>query len=225
MNTHLVTAGGRPGRAPGHPPGPRAGWPVMVALVGLSAVPVTAGTLRLLQLTGGAQVLPADARMDGSPAPVVVHVVAAALFALVGAAQLLPRFRRVHPAWHRRTGRIVAFAGLLVAGSALWMTLLYPQKPGTGPLLFVLRLGFASLMAGCLVLGFAAIRRRDVAAHRAWMIRAYAVGLAAGTQAFTGGLSEAVLGTGVLRDDLAKGAGWVVNLAVAEYVIRRGAPA
>ena len=46
----------RPGRAPGHAPGPRAGWPVMVALVGLSAVPVTAGTLRLLQLTGGAQV-------------------------------------------------------------------------------------------------------------------------------------------------------------------------
>ena len=45
-------------------------------------------------------------------------------------------------------------------------------------------------MAACLVLGVAAIRRRDIAAHRAWMIRAYAIGLAAGTQVFTEGFGE-----------------------------------
>lgn len=61
-------------------------------------------------------------------------------------------------------------------------------------------------MAACLVLGFTAIRRRDIAAHRAWMIRAYAIGLGAGTQAFTEGFGEAVFGTGVLQADLAKGA-------------------
>ncbi len=78
-------------------------------------------------------------------------------------------------------------------------------------------------MVACLVLGFTAIRRRDIAAHRAWMVRAYAIGLAAGTQAFTAGISGAVFGAGELRDDLAKGAGWVINLAVAEWVIRRPA--
>ena len=64
-------------------------------------------------------------------------------------------------------------------------------------------------------------RRRDLAAHRAWMIRAYALSLGAGTQVITEGLSQGVLGSGVFHDDLAKGAGWAVNLAVAELAIRR----
>ena len=148
----------------------------------------------------------------------MAHIVGAAVFALVGAFQLVPGSARRHRAWHRRAGRVVAVAGLLVAGSALWMTLFYAPQPGTGDLLYVLRLVFASAMAACLVLGFTAIRRRDIAAHRAWMIRAYAIGLAAGTQVFTEGIGGAVFGTGEVRDDLAKGAGWVINLAVAEWV-------
>jgi hypothetical protein len=87
----------------------------------------------------------------------------------------------------------------------------------------MLRLVFTSAMATSLLLGVAAIRRRDTAAHRAWMIRAYAIGLAAGTQAFTDGIAAAIFGTGELRADLAKGAGWVINLAVAEWVIRQPA--
>ena len=57
----------------------------------------------------------------------------------------------------------------------------------------MIRLVVASAMAVCVVLGFAAIRRRDIAAHRAWMIRAYALALGAGTQAFTEGFGEALL--------------------------------
>jgi hypothetical protein len=53
-------------------------------------------------------------------------------------------------------------AGLLVAISALWMTLFYQAQPGTGDLLYVLRLVFGSVMASCLVLGFAAVRRPGV---------------------------------------------------------------
>jgi hypothetical protein len=71
------------------------------------------------------------------------------------------------------------------------------------------------------VLGFTAIRRRDITAHRAWMVRAYALGLGAGTQVLTQGLTEAVLGNDVVVGDLAKGAGWLINLAVAEWLLRR----
>ena len=71
------------------------------------------------------------------------------------------------------------------------------------------------------MLGFSAIRRGDVTTHRAWMTRAYAIALAAGTQVVTLAVGSAVFGTSVLVTDLALGAGWVVNLAVAELVIRR----
>ncbi|GAA3606524.1 DUF2306 domain-containing protein [Microlunatus ginsengisoli] len=195
-------------------------WPVPVVLVALAVVPLTAGSLRLLQLAGGPALMPADDRFTGVPVvALVVHIAGAAVFALLGALQF-PRLRTGR-GWHRRAGRIVAGAGLAVAGSALMLTLLAEPQPGTGDLLYVLRLVFGSAMAGCVVLGLSAIRRRDVAAHRAWMIRGYAIGLAAGTQVFTEGISDAVFGTGELRSDLAKGAGWVINLLIAEWVLRR----
>ncbi|QIX27587.1 DUF2306 domain-containing protein [Nocardioides sp. JQ2195] len=194
-------------------------WPVPVALIVLSAIPLTAGALRLVQLAGGPAVIPADHRFTGFPAALVVHIVGAGIFAFVGAFQFVPGLRR--RSWHRRAGRVLAVAGVLVAGSALWLTLFHEAQPGTGDLLYAFRLMFASAMAACLVLGFTAIRRRETEAHSAWMTRAYALGLGAGTQAFTEGIADAVFGAGELTGDLAKGAGWVINLAVAEWVIRR----
>jgi uncharacterized membrane protein len=199
------------------------GWAVPTALIALSAVPLAAGAARLVQLAGGPAALPADPRFAGQALPVVVHLLGVATYVLVGALQFVPRFRRRHLTWHRRAGRVVAAAGLLVTGSALWMTLMFARKPGTGELLYALRLVVAPVTATALVLGILAARRHDLAAHRAWMIRAYALSLAAGTQAFTGGVGGALIGTGPLAGDIAKAAGWVINLAVAEWVIRRGA--
>lgn len=202
---------------------PRAGkaWPVTVLLIALAAIPVTSGLLRLVQLGGGPQVMPPDGRFTAAPAAVVVHVLASAVFALAGAFQFLPRLRRRGKSWHRRAGRVVAAAGLLVALSGLWLTMGYSAKAGTGDLLHSARLVVASAIAASLVQGVAAIRRRDVAAHGAWMIRAYALGLGAGTQVFTEGFGSTVFGTGVMASDLEKIAGWVVNALVAEYVVRR----
>jgi uncharacterized membrane protein len=201
----------------------RTGWAIPTALVALCLVPVTSGSLRLVQLAGGPEIMPADDRFLGWPMALVVHIVGSAVFALVGAFQLVPAIRRRHPGWHRRAGRVLAVAGLMVAGSALWLTLFYDPQPGTGPLLLVVRLVVAPAMAGCLVVGVVAARRRDFTAHRAWMIRAYAIAVGAGTQVFTQGFGEAVLGRGELTGDLLKAAGWVINLAVAEWVVRRPA--
>jgi hypothetical protein len=60
---------------------PKASWPVPVALVAVSTIPLTAGTLRLIQLAGGPAVIPADARFIGFPVALVVHIVGAAVFA------------------------------------------------------------------------------------------------------------------------------------------------
>lgn len=197
------------------------GLRVPAGLVALGAIPVLAGTARLVELAGGPVVIPTDPRFTTSPAAVVIHVVCAIVFALVGAFQFAGGLRRRHPGWHRAAGRALVIAGLGVAVSAMWLTLTYPAKEGTGDLLYVLRLLFASAMVVAIIRAVTAIRRRDVAAHRAWMIRAYAIGLAAGTQAFTEGVGRVLFDGNVLALDASRGLGWVINLAVAEWVIRR----
>lgn len=193
------------------------------ALIALVLVPTLFGSLRLIGLAGGPQLMPADPRMTASPLPVIVHVVSAIGYAVLGAFQFSTVLRRRRPGWHRVAGRVLVVLGMAVALSALWMTLFYPRQPGTGLLAFLLRLAFGWGLAASLVLGFTAVRRRDIARHRAWMTRAYALALGAGTQVFTKGIGPAVFGTSQLTLDLSLGAGWAINVTVAEYVIRRRA--
>ena len=196
-------------------------WLVAGLLV-LSAIPMAAGAFRLTELTGGAEVTPANARFFASPLPVVLHIVSASIYAVLGAFQFSTAFRRRRPGWHRAAGRLLVPCGLLVGFSALWMTLFYPRPVGTGDLLSALRLLFGAGMIVSIVLGFTTIRRRDVARHRAWMMRAYAIGLGAGTQVLTLLAGELIAGPpSELSRALLMGAGWVINLAVAEWAIRR----
>ena len=158
---------------------------LVAALLLLSAIPLAAGAFRLTELAGGAEITPANARFFASPLPVVLHIVSATVYAILGAFQFAPGFRRRRPGWHRVAGRLLVACGLLVGLSGLWMTLFYPRPAGDGELLYALRLLFGSAMVVSIVLGFAAIRRGDVTRHRAWMMRGYAIGLGAGTQVLT----------------------------------------
>jgi uncharacterized membrane protein len=195
-------------------------WRVPVALIVLSPIPVVTGSLRLLDVAGGPPVMPANPRLDASPVPLMVHVVGAVLYAVLGAFQFSARLRRRHLNWHRRSGRILVGAGLAVALSGLWMTLFFPGAPG-GDLLWGIRLLVSLAMAAFLILGFSALRRRDLPAHRAWMMRAYALGLGPGTQAFTEGVGEVLFGATDLTKALALGLGWAINAVVAKWLIRR----
>jgi hypothetical protein len=77
-------------------------------------------------------------------------------------------------------------------------------------------------MVVSIVLGFTAIRRGDVRRHLAWMMRGYAIGLGAGTQVFTQWAGELIASPPTeLSKALLMGAGWLINLAVAEWVIRK----
>src|SRR3712207_5804911 len=165
----------------------RAGSPrwLVPALLALSVIPLAGGAFRLTELAGGAAIKPANARFFASPLPVVLHIVAAAVYIVLGAFQFVTGFRRRRPGWHRRVGRLLVGSGLVVALSGLWMTQFYELPDHDGALLYVFRLLFGSLMALSIVLGFVAIRRRELARHRAWMMRGYALGLGAGTQPLT----------------------------------------
>lgn len=205
------------------PVGSRRSWPVPAALIALVVIPAIAGILRLVQLSAGTPTMPSNPRFDASPVPVVVHIVSAIVFALVGAFQFVPRLRRRGRAWHRRAGRVVVVAGLGVALSALWLNQFFPRAHATRGIVYPLRLMFGVALVVTLVLGFRAVRRRRFARHRVWMIRSFAIALVAGTQVFTLGLGGAVFGTGDLTQALMLVAAWGINLTVAEWAIRRPA--
>ena len=196
-------------------------WLVPTLLIMLSAVPVAAGTVRLVQLAGGAEITPDNARFFAAPLPVVLHIISVTLYCLLGAFQFAPGFRRRKPNWHRAAGRILVPCGLIAALSGLWLTQFYPPVDFDGPILYGLRLLVGSAMVLFICLGVAAILRLDIPRHRAWMMRCYALGLGAGTQVFTSlpmFLFPAIQGE--LTRALLMGAGWAINLAVAEWIIR-----
>ena len=200
-------------------------WRVTAGLLVLSAVPVIAGASRVTELASGADATPANARVLAVPLPVVVHIISASLFCLLGALQFHRGLRRRRPRWHRIAGRVLVPCGLAAAVTGLWMTLYYPLPAGDGArfgALGLARLGFGTVMAVAIVLSFLAIRRRDIVRHRAWMIRAYAIGLGAGTQVLTHVPWVLVAGQpGTGTRAVLMIAGWVINVVLAEWIIRR----
>jgi uncharacterized membrane protein YozB (DUF420 family) len=199
-----------------------AGWLAPAGLLLLGMLPIVAGAFRLSQLSGMSDVMPVNPRFTPMPLPVVLHIVSATVFVTLGPLQFAAGFRRCWPAWHRVAGRLLVGCGLLVGLTGLWMTLFYAPPDNSGPLLYASRLVFAAAMVVSILVGLAAILRRDIKSHRAWMSRGYAIGLGATTQMLTLMVGEMVYGPpSELTHDLLMGAGWVINLAVAEWIVRR----
>jgi uncharacterized membrane protein len=197
----------------------RSDWLIPLGLVLLSAVPVIAGSVRLAMLASGVSATPETVRFVSSPVPVILHIVGATIYCLIGAFQFSAALRARFPRWHRVAGRVLVVAGLTAAGSGIWMALTYAIVPADTPVLHAFRLAAGTGMAVSLVAGFLAILRGQVGIHRAWMRRAYAIGQGAGTQAVLGlplilifGQLDPVLYTAMM------GAGWGINLAIAEWI-------
>lgn len=106
------------------------------------------------------------------------HVFAAAVALTLGPFQFSTTLRARHPALHRWSGWVYLVVGVLVGGLAG----LYMAAHAFGGT--VARLGFACLALGWLYTGlraYLAIRARDLAAHRRWMVRNFALTFAAVT--------------------------------------------
>lgn len=200
-----------------------ADWAVPMGLIALTLVPDVAGAVRLTELAQGS---PGSdgARFIANPLPIVLHIVAASGFCLVGAFQFSAGVRGRYRSFHHVAGRVLAPLGLIAAASGLWMTWIYPPANLDGPMLFAIRQVVGVAMIAFIVLALFALRARDFGKHGAWMKRGYALGMGAGTQVFT---HLPLVLVGALKSELvralAMAAGWVINLIVAEWLIRRGA--
>jgi uncharacterized membrane protein len=202
---------------------------VIFALLALGLIPMIAGAVRLWQFSNVSAMDADIARFIAQPLPIYLHIMASLAYTLLGAFQFSSVLRRRYLAWHRYAGRIVVMCGLTVAISGLWMTLFYPvgtQAPASfdGPFLFVIRLFVSIAMIVFIRLGVAAIMQRNISQHRAWMMRAYALGLGAGTQVFTHipwFLFPSIHGEWARAACMT--AGWAINLAVVESLLTKSA--
>ncbi|MBN9139390.1 MAG: DUF2306 domain-containing protein [Micrococcales bacterium] len=198
-----------PVRAPGKAP---SGWLAITGLILLTALPVIGGVVRVRDVGAGAT--------SSLPLPltiaIVVHIVAMSLYCFVGAFQFSPALR-ARRRWHRTAGRVLIPLGLAAALAGVALVLLF-HGPDDEYALALVRLVFCIVMTVYLVLGAIAIVRRRFAAHGAWMTRAYAIGIAGGTQALLVTLFGLVVGdVDPVRETWLVAAGFFVNLAVAEW--------
>jgi hypothetical protein len=195
-------------------------WLITAGLILLSLIPVIAGTARVGQLASGAAITPENARFFDSPVPVVLHIIGASVYALLGAFQFSASFRHRYPRWHRKIGWMLIPFGLIAALTGLWMAHFYPWPVGDGQALYVMRLIFGAVMTLALVLAVVAIGQRKFIRHGAWMTRAYAIGMGAGTQVLTHIAWSLLVGTsGEFARTMIMGSGWVINIVIAEWVI------
>lgn len=198
---------------------------VTAGLILLAVIPVLAGAVRVGQLIVAADttpITPQNERFFASPLPVILHIIGSSVYALLGAFQFAPTFRLRHPRWHRRTGWLLVPCGLAASLTGLWMAHFYPWPANDGYILYVMRLFFGLLMTLALVLAVITVLQRKFAPHGAWMVRAYAIGMGAGTQVLTQIVWVLLVGTsGELARNVVMGSGWVINLLIAEWVIYR----
>jgi uncharacterized membrane protein len=197
-------------------------WLRPLGLLLLGFIPVLAGIGRLVQLATVTQPAPEDLRFVESPMSAVLHIVGASVFAILGVFQFVPTWRRRWPKWHRKIGWILVPAAAVGTLGGLWMTAFYPLPPHDTPLLTGFRSIFGLLILVALAQGTRAARQRNFRVHGDWMLRAYALAMAAGTQSLL--LAPVFVLRGPLEalpNTLIMGACWFGNLAFAELWIRR----
>ena len=173
----------------------------------------------------GAMVLSTSGELPSMPHHFPDRIIAAAvhfgvggLVLLIGPFQFLPGLRARRPALHRWTGRVYV-AGCIASGIA---ALIMSPYVHTGT---VARIGFTLLALGWLTttsLAFIMALQHRFAEHRRWMIRSYALTLAAVTLRLllpSASLLEIPFETAY---PVIAYACWVPNVLAAEWFLRRG---
>jgi uncharacterized membrane protein len=113
------------------------------------------------------------------PILTLVHIVPGLLFMVLGPLQFAPTIRAHHLRWHRLSGRVFIICGVVIGISALVMSFAMPSIGGFNQAAATTL--FATFFLIALCKAFWHIRRREIALHREWMIRAFSVGLAVAT--------------------------------------------
>lgn len=108
-------------------------WLIPAGLLTLSLIPVAADVFGVVQIGGGGPITAENARFIAAPVPIVLHILAAVVYCVLGAFQFSPGLRRRKPMWHRTSGRILVPCGLAAALSGIWLAHRYHPVSFSGP--------------------------------------------------------------------------------------------
>jgi len=158
----------------------------------------------------------AEGLLLARPVVAPIHFAFGGIAIVVGALQVNRWLRSRFVSLHRWLGRFYVIAVAIggVAGVALALS----SSAG-----WVASAGFGSLgilWLATTLMGYRAIRQHDTTAHRSWMIRSYALTLAAVTLRIYMPLSEMLELSMAVAYPVISWIAWVPNLLIAEWVVR-----
>jgi len=162
-----------------------------------------------------------DGRFGAHPAATLLHVLPGAVFLLLAPLQFSARIRGGHLQFHRWSGRLLVLAGFVTALAGLYFGLLMPYGGWSEAIAVAL---FGGLFLYALSRALLAIRKHQVARHREWMIRAFAVAIGISTVRVIAAILDLTLSPAGFAPPvlfvLSIWTGWALTLGAAELWIR-----
>jgi len=119
-----------------------------------------------------------DGGFERHPVLLFVHIIPGTLFMILAPLQFVPKIRSRYLKFHRYSGRLLVVFGLTIGVTALFMS--FKMAIG-GVNETTATVVFASIFLFSLIKSFYHILRSEVALHREWMIRMFAIGFAIAT--------------------------------------------
>lgn len=162
-----------------------------------------------------------DGRFATNPLMTLLHILPGGLILIFAPLQFSSRFRSRYIQWHRWSGRVLALTGFAAAGTGLYFGVLMPYG-GAGEVTAIVFFGGVFVVA--LGRAIVAIRRHQVARHREWMIRAFAVAIGISTVRVVSAVLDILLTPkGLPPQDLfvlSLWMGWAMTLGAGELWIK-----
>lgn len=198
--------------------------PLALLLIFLTAIPVLNSLYQAFLIPSGAY--PKEsAHLGVAPVSWFIHVLAGFAFGIAGPVQFVRAVRNRFGALHRVSGRIFVLSGAVIGFSGL--SILAQVVSQRTPMVDIARGLFGMALLVALAMAMIAIRNRDFRRHRAWAIRSYAIGMGLGTVALVFIPLYIVTGQPPIgpTSDILFVVTWVMNIVVAEVIIRRSSRA
>lgn len=200
-------------------------WRLPIFLILLTILPIAASLYRLgdLVLTDSAKITDPDVlRFFQAPSPIALHVAFGSLFLMLGAFQLSPGLRNRHRRLHKRMGYIAAVSAVVFSLSGVWMVFAYEPHSLANAWIDVGRVFFGTAIAIFILLGVWFAIVKNLHAHRAWMIRGYALAASTGIQSYL--IAIVTVANGAFDPAFADAMmwlGWIIGVISAEWILNR----